>query len=167
LPYEIFQDAVTAGIAENHYLHEMVKQLVTKCKGRTLILVERLKQGDALASMIPNAYWIQGEDKIEDRKKVIQKLKTSDHVVAIVSQKIISKGLDVKIHNLINAAGGKASHSIIQRMGRGLRTANDKDVLKYYDFFFNINGYLRDHSENRIKILTKEGHPVAIREQLH
>jgi len=166
LPYEIFQDAVTAGIAENPHLHDMVKTVATKCKGRTLVLVERLKQGDALAAMIPGAHWIQGKDKVDDRKEVIDKLKSSENVIAIVSQKIISKGLNVKIHNLINAAGGKGKSSVIQRMGRGLRTAGDKDVLKYYDFFFNINGYLRDHAETRVKILSKEGHPVAIREEI-
>jgi superfamily II DNA or RNA helicase len=143
-----------------------VKKIAVKSKGRTLILVERLTQGDALAAMIPGAFWIQGKDDPKVRKEVIDKLKTSDSVVAIVSQKIISKGLDVKVHNLINAAGGKASHSIIQRMGRGLRTAADKDVLKYYDFFFNINDYLRDHSEERVKILKNEGHPVTIVENL-
>jgi superfamily II DNA or RNA helicase len=127
--------------------------------------VERLDQGDALHAMIPGSHWIQGVDKIDAKKAVIEKLRTDDNVVAIVSQKIISKGIDVKIHNLINAAGGKAEHSVIQRMGRGLRTAGDKDILKYYDFLFNINDYLRDHSEQRIKCLQNEGHPVAIKEE--
>ena len=44
--------------------------------------------------------------------------------------------------SLINAAGGQADHLIIQRMGRGLRTAEDKESLKYFDFMFNINDYL-------------------------
>jgi superfamily II DNA or RNA helicase len=165
LPYEIYQDAVKFGIAHNHHLHDMVKELAGKLTGRTLILVERLDQGDALHAMIPGSHWIQGVDKIDAKKAVIEKLRTDDNVVAIVSQKIISKGIDVKIHNLINAAGGKAEHSVIQRMGRGLRTAGDKDILKYYDFLFNINDYLRDHSEQRIKCLQNEGHPVAIKEE--
>lgn len=166
LPYEIFQDAVKYGIAENHYFHSIVKKIVKKCTGRTLILVERLVQGDALASMIPGAFWIQGKDDPEIRKEVKEKLRTSDNIVAIVSQKIISKGIDVKIHNLINAAGGKSEASMIQRMGRGLRTADDKDILNYYDFLFNINDYLRDHSEERIKCLKAEGHPVRIVEEI-
>lgn len=162
IPYEVFQDAVKFGLAENPYFLKLVKKLALGMSGRTLILVERLVQGDSLAAMIPNSFWIQGEDHPDLRKKVIQKLKTSNEVIAIVSQKIISKGLDVKVHNLINAAGGKAKHSIIQRMGRGLRTAEDKDILNYHDFLFNINGYLRDHSEERIKCLKREGHPIII-----
>jgi superfamily II DNA or RNA helicase len=166
LPYAIWQDAVDLGIAQNKVLHKMVKKLTKQCKGRTLILVERLIQGDQIKEMIPNAYWIKGEDKIDVRKEVIQKLKSSRNVVAIVSQKIISAGLDVKIHNLINAAGGKAGHSVIQRMGRGLRTASDKESLKYFDFFFNTNDYLRDHSERRVNILVEEGHTVEIKEDI-
>ena len=54
---------------------------------------------------------------------------------------------------------------MVQRLGRGLRTANDKDILHYYDFLFNINNYLRDHAEERIKCITKEGHPIVIKEE--
>jgi len=165
IPYEIYQDAIKYGLEENHHLHLMVKKIAQAEKGRRLILVERLDQGDAIAALIPGAFWIQGRDDMNVRKEVVNKLKNADDIVAIVSQKLISKGLDVKIHTLINAAGGKATHSIIQRMGRGLRTASDKDILHYYDFLFNINDYLRDHSEERIKCLTKEGHPVVIKEE--
>lgn len=162
LPYDIWADAVKYGIELNDYLHKIVKKLCSKSKGRTLVLVERLNQGDTLANMIPGTFWIKGEDDPNIRQEVIDKLKYSDNVTVIASQKIISKGIDVRIHNLINAAGGKASHSIIQRMGRGLRTADDKNTLKYYDFLFNINDYLRDHSEERIKVLKKEGHSIKI-----
>ena len=75
---------------------------------------------------------------------------------------IFNTGINVYVHNLINAAGGQADHQIIQRMGRGLRTAKDKEILKYYDFIFKINKYLQQHSEKRIKILKKEGHEVKI-----
>jgi superfamily II DNA or RNA helicase len=70
------------------------------------------------------------------------------------------------LHNLINAAGGQAEHIIIQRMGRGLRTAGDKDELNYFDFVFEINDYLMKHSKKRIKILEKEGHEVVVKENL-
>ena len=51
-------------------------------------------------------------------------------------------------------------------MGRGLRTAEDKELLKYYDFIFEINSYLEKHSWQRVKILEKEGHPIKIIESL-
>jgi len=167
LPYEIYLDAVTRGIAENFHFHEVVKKLVSKLKGRTLILVERIAHGDTLASMIPDALWVQGKDDLETRKHVIEQLKKSKKkTVAIATQGIFNAGVNFMTHNLINAAGGKAEHQIIQRIGRGLRTAGDKEQLNYYDFVFEINDYLFDHSRKRIKILKKEGHDLEIKNEI-
>ena len=67
---------------------------------------------------------------------------------------------------MINAMGGKADHDIIQRMGRGLRRAEDKNGLQFFDFVFNINEYLLDHSLHRIKVLKGEGHEVQVRDEI-
>jgi superfamily II DNA or RNA helicase len=165
LKYEIYMDAVTRGIAENWTFHEMVKKLSDRLDGRTLILVERIIQGDALASLIPGSLWVQGKDDLDTRKMVIEKLKTSKNkVVAIGTQQIFQAGINVMAHNVINAAGGQADHHIIQRVGRGLRTADDKEILNYYDFLFENNEYLMKHSKKRIEILKKEGHEVLVEE---
>ena len=167
LEYEIYLDAVTRGIAENFIFHKIVTKLAKKLKGRTLILVDRIAHGDALFSMIPDVLWVQGKDDLETRKLVIEKLKKSkDDVISISTQQIFNTGINVKVHNLINAAGGQADHQIIQRLGRGLRTADDKDVLNYYDFIFYNNKYLLNHSRKRIKILKNEGHEVVIKENI-
>lgn len=165
LEYEIYLDAVTRGIAENWGFHEMVVKLANKLEGRTLILVDRIAHGDALFSMMSHALWVQGKDDLETRKVVIDKLKNSkEKTIAIATQQIFNAGINVKTHNVINAAGGQADHHIIQRVGRGLRTAEDKDILNYFDFVFHNNQYLLNHSRKRIKILQKEGHDVKIQE---
>jgi superfamily II DNA or RNA helicase len=167
LPYEIYLDAVTRGIAENWKFHDIVKRLVAKLDGRTLILVDRIAHGDALSSMIPGALWVQGKDDLETRRYVIEQLKRSKKkIVAIATQQIFNAGVNFMAHNVINAAGGQADHQIIQRIGRGLRTADDKEQLYYYDFVFEINDYLFSHSKKRIKILTKEGHDVEVKEEI-
>jgi superfamily II DNA or RNA helicase len=164
--YEPFQDAVTLGISHNVYFHQVIQRLARKLEGRTLILVERLDQGEMLKKMIPEASWISGKDKMKVRKEVIESLKSDDKAIAIVMQKIITAGINVFIHNLINAAGGKAEHSIIQRLGRGLRKADDKDILKYYDFIFATNEYLLNHSGSRVKTVRDEGHEVIIKDEI-
>jgi len=166
IPYDIYIDAVTNGIAENWKFHNIVKRLAATLKGRTLILVERTAHGDTLNKLIPGSLWVQGKDDDDTRKEVIEKLKTNEQCIAIATQGIFNTGINVFIHNLINAAGGQADHQIVQRMGRGLRTADDKDILNYYDFVFNINDYLMEHSKKRIKILTKEGHELVIKEDV-
>lgn len=169
IPYDIYLDAVTNGIANNWKFHELIKNLtLKKCKGRTLILVERIDHGIALNNLIEDSIWIKGKDTLKTRKEVIKQLSKSskENVVAIATQKILNSGINCHLHNLINCAGGKADHTIIQRMGRGLRTAEDKDILNYYDFIFNINPYLLKHSKKRVKILKDEGHDITIKKEL-
>ena len=164
LPYELYQDAIDKGIVNNDVLHKKVLDICINVKGRTLILVDRIAHGDNLKKLIPTAYWITGQDTNDTRKQVIDMLQTSKHTcIAIATQQIFNTGINVKIHNLINAAGGQADHLIIQRMGRGLRTADDKEEVLYVDFLFENNPYLKKHSKKRIKILEKEGHSVEIK----
>jgi superfamily II DNA or RNA helicase len=105
---------------------------------------------------------------MKTRKEAIEMLKKSkEDITILATQQIFNTGVSFFCHNLINAAGGQADHQIIQRMGRGLRTANDKEILNYYDFVFDINKYLKQHSEKRIKILKKEGHIIEIKENIN
>ena len=139
--------------------------MAKKQKGRTLILVDRIAHGDALHNLLPGSLWVQGKDNAETRKSVIKELqKAKENLIAIATQQIFNTGINVHPNNLINAAGGQADHMIIQRMGRGLRTADDKERLNYFDFVFDINDYLLDHSNKRIDILGKEGHEIEIQD---
>jgi superfamily II DNA or RNA helicase len=164
IPHDIYIDAVTNGLVENDYFHDRLVQLTSQMQGRTLILVERLAHGDALLKRIPSALWVQGKDDDETRKQVIEKLQKEKNCIAIATQGIFNTGINVFVHNLINAAGGQADHLIIQRMGRGLRTASDKEELNYIDFIFEINPYLHKHSLKRIKILKQQGHDIEVLE---
>jgi superfamily II DNA or RNA helicase len=167
LPYAVYQDAVTLGIAENWHFHKIVTRLAASLQGRTLILVDRLAHGDYLESLIPGALWVRGKDDQDTREFVIDKLKKSkENTVAIATQGIFNAGIDVFVHNLINAASGQADHQIVQRIGRGLRAAPDKDMLNYFDFVFEINDYLLSHSKKRIKILTDEKHEVIVKNEI-
>jgi len=161
LPHDIYIDAVTRGIAENNEFHDMVKEIAIRQKGRTLILVDRIAHGDTLHKMIPDSLWVQGKDDSATRKFVIKELQQSkENLIAIATQQIFNTGINVFLHQLINAAGGQADHQIIQRMGRGLRISSDKEDLKYFDFIFDINPYLLEHSKKRIKILIDQGHII-------
>lgn len=160
LDYEVYIDAVQKGIVENHELNKVIADLAcVKLSGRTLILVERIQHGDILASLIPNSLWVKGEDNAETRSEVIRQLNESKNdTVAIATTGIFNTGISTFIHNLINAAGGKADHLVIQKIGRGLRTAKDKKELNYFDFYFENNEYLEKHSKKRVDVISKLGH---------
>jgi superfamily II DNA or RNA helicase len=51
---------------------------------------------------------------------------------------------------------------LIQKIGRGLRRTVDKDKLEYHDFIFTFNPALQSHSEERMKVLEQQGHPVIV-----
>jgi superfamily II DNA or RNA helicase len=130
LELSIYSEAVDLGIVNNMHLHNKVVDITNALSGRTLILVDRIAHGDQLKKLIPTACWITGKDDNDSRKEVITMLQNSKtSCIAIATQQIFNTGINVKIHNLINAAGGQADHLIIQRMGRGLRTADDKKAL--------------------------------------
>lgn len=157
----MWTDAVQHAMVDSMQLHDTTCSVCNALKGRTLILVDRIEHGDELFRRMPNSIWVKGKDNRKTRKAVIETLQTAKHdVVAIATQQIFNTGVNFFIHNLINAAGGKADHTIIQRMGRGLRTAKDKSSLLYIDFDFLNNEYLERHSKKRVKILTSEGHEV-------
>lgn len=162
LAYEPYQDAVKLGIEQNFHFHEMVTRLAKSRKGRTLIVVERIEQGDYLKQLMPDAYWIQGKNKLDERIPMINALKKDDKCIAIAMKQIMTAGINVMIHDLINASGGEGAHNIIQLIGRGLRNASDKEMLQYHDFMFLNNDYLRKHSEWRFEVLQKEGHTVTL-----
>jgi superfamily II DNA or RNA helicase len=167
LAYEPYQDAIKLGIEQNFHFHDIVKRLSMKCPGRTLIVVERIEQGKYLEQLIPGSTFIQGSTALKDREPVINAMKVGETCVAIVMRQIITAGINVRIHDLINASGGEAAHNIIQLMGRGLRPANDKELLRYHDFHFLMNDYLRSHSEWRMEVLKREGHKVTIKESIN
>lgn len=164
-PYLLYTDAVTLGISENDDFHNVIANLALSLSGRTLILVERIKQGDALKEKLGNAIWVSGKDDGETRQEVIEKLKYDQNTIGIATSKIFSTGVNVFIHNLINAAGGQADHTVKQKLGRGLRKAEDKGDLNYFDILFENNEYLKKHSKKRIKILESEGHTVDIKSE--
>ena len=161
LAYEPYQDAVKLGIEQNFYFHDVVKRLARSLEGRTLIVVERIEQGEYLSQLLPGSFWIQGKNSLKEREPVINALRKGENCIAIIMRPIITAGINVRIHNLINAAGGEGAHNVIQQMGRGLRIAEDKDVLKYFDFHFLMNDYLRKHAEWRMQVLEHEGHDVT------
>jgi len=153
------------GVICNQYFHQKIKDIIDSYEsGRILILVERLDHGDALAKMIPGSYWVQGKDDEETRKFVIDKLTKSDpgEKVCAISSKIFTTGINIFLHAIVNAAGYKSDIMTIQRIGRGLRKAEDKERLDYHDFYFMNNHYLEEHSKARITWLKAEGHKIEL-----
>jgi superfamily II DNA or RNA helicase len=166
IAHEPYMDAVTMGIAHNLDFLDIVTKLARKLTGRTLVLVERLDQGEFLKQLMPEAHWLSGSDSLDARAEVFQELRYGENIIVICMRHIITAGINVYLMNMINAAGGQAEHSIVQQLGRGLRCADDKEILNFYDFMFKTNQYLFKHSLNRVKVFTEEGHEIIMKESI-
>lgn len=167
IEYDIFIDAVTNGVANNWYFHQLVSKLAIAQKGRTLILVERTIHGDHLNGLIPNSLWVYGKDDEQTRNYVIEQMQTSkDNVVAIGTRQIFDTGINFKVHNIIDCCINAPEHGIIQLTGRGLRLADDKTCLNYYSFIHRTNKYLEKHSRAKVRTLKKEKQNVIIKDEI-
>ena len=167
-PHDIYalnyQDAYEQGIIKNKHFHDKVKQIMDSYdSGRHIIVVERIEHGDALHTTIPGSLWVQGSDDQKTRERIIEQLCNSepDEKVIAIATRILQTGVNIFVHSVTNAAGYKSDIMTIQRIGRGLRTAKDKERLDYHDFMFNNNDYLMRHSKARMKYLKKEGHKIV------
>ena len=168
IAYEPYMDAIKLGVEQNFHFHDMVAKIAKHCPGRTLIVVERIEHGRYLNQLIPGSSFLYGDLNLKQREPILNALKDEKggRYIGIIQKRIITAGINLKIHDLINAAGGEAAHNVIQLIGRGLRLAGDKDKLRYHDFLFLNNSYLQEDAEWRIKVLEKEGHPVTIHDNL-
>ena len=64
------------------------------------------------------------------------------------------------LNTVINCSGGKSGIAVIQRIGRALRTHHSKDKATIYDFNDIFSSKLEKHSNERMKVIKKEGHKI-------
>jgi len=129
--------------------------------GNTLILVDRIESGQKLCSMIEGAVFISGQDKAKDRKEQYSSF-SDDGKILVASYGIAAVGIDVsRIFNLILLEPGKSFVRVIQSIGRGVRTAADKDFVNIYDITSTAK-YSKKHLTERKRFYKEEKYPFTI-----
>lgn len=99
--------------------------------------------------------YITGQDSSARRKRIIEKYKAGE-VDCLVASTILDEGFDAPATQyLILAGGGKAEHRQVQRIGRGMRTATDKERLVVVDFS-DKGRWLGTHSKQRLAAYERE-----------
>ena len=89
------------------------------------------------------------KEHLDQRLDAIDRLNKGD-IDILLASKIFNKGADIpQIRSCLNAAAGKSSINALQRLGRGLRTADDKDVVVFFDFMDRSSSTLTKHSNFR------------------
>ncbi|MDC0002508.1 DEAD/DEAH box helicase family protein [bacterium] len=143
---------------------EYMASLLNKVKesGNTLILVDRISAGEALAELIPNSTFVSGSVKVKDRKETYDTIREGTNEVIIATYGVAAVGLNIpRIFNLVLLEPGKSFVRVIQSIGRGVRKAKDKDFVQIWDLTSTCK-YAKRHLTQRKKFYKEAEYPFTI-----
>ena len=130
--------------------------------GNTLVLVNRIDTGDKLINLLPNAVFINGSVKLDDRKEEYDEVKTSDDKIIVATYGVAAVGINIpRIFNLVLIEPGKSFVRVIQSIGRGIRKAEDKDFVQIWDITSTCK-YAKRHLTERKKYYKDAKYPFTI-----
>ena len=130
--------------------------------GNTLVLIGQIKTGEMLIKRLPNAVFVRGATKNEDRKETYDEVATSDTKLIVATYGVASVGINIpRIFNLVLIEPGKSFVRVIQSIGRGIRKAHDKDFVQIWDVTSNCK-YSKRHLTTRKKYYREAQYPFDI-----
>jgi superfamily II DNA or RNA helicase len=103
--------------------------------GNTLVLVDRVAAGHALAALLGEAaVFVSGATKAKARQDEYDEISISSGKIIIATYGIAAVGINIpRIFNLVLIEPGKSFVRVIQSIGRGIRKAEDKDHVEIWD----------------------------------
>ena len=143
---------------------QFIADLIDKIRaeGNTLILVDRIKTGQLLESIIVDSVFVQGRTKMEDREEEYDSIATEQHKVIIATYGVAAVGINLpRIFNLVLVEPGKSFVRVIQSIGRGIRKAEDKDHVQVWDITSTCK-FSKRHLTTRKKFYKEANYPFTI-----
>ena len=159
-----FSPAYDAAIVMHRERNKMIIDQLKTCPKPAIVLVKRIAHLKILDRMTKeeqlSSVTLQGEDDLKKRKRVLKSFgKTRD----ILITSLFKEGFDFdEIKTVIIAEGGRSVIKTIQRVGRGMRIAQNKNEVIIVDFNDTSCKVLKDHSRERIKIYEEQGFKVCL-----
>jgi len=130
--------------------------------GNTLVLVNRIDTGNKLLANIPEAVFISGEVKLDDRKEEYDEVKTANDKIIVATYGVAAVGINIpRIFNLVLIEPGKSFVRVIQSIGRGIRKAEDKDFVQIWDITSTCK-YAKRHLTERKKYYKEAKYPFTV-----
>jgi len=161
-------------IAQNTARNLAVLRLVHSTKAPRIVFVRTKLHQQELVRMIKDCVYVNDETDAQTANNDLTKLRNG-LVDTLVSTPIYRQGVDIpEIATVINAAGGKATIDVIQKVGRGSRIrqvdGSTKDTFEVYDICDTDCGcegelhrgckWVREHSTSRRKAYEEFGYRV-------
>ena len=158
-----FQDEYSFLVTDPTRLNWMaskIKELALT--GNTLVLINRIETGNKLIELIPDAAFVSGGMKLDDRKEEYDEIKTSDNKIIVATYGVAAVGINIpRIFNLVLIEPGKSFGRVIQSIGRGIRKAEDKDFVQIWDITSTCK-YAKRHLTERKKYYKDAKYPFTI-----
>ena len=142
------------------YIADIIKYVTTK--GSSLILIDRIDTGKQLMKLLPNSVFVSGEMDTDDRKDHYQNINYTDNQILIATYGVAAVGINIqRLFNIIMIEPGKSFIKVIQSIGRGLRTAKDKNFVNIYDIGSDCK-YAGRHLTKRKNYYKKQQYPYKV-----
>ena len=142
------------------WISDKIKQVSQT--GNTLVLINRIDTGKKLIELIPDAVFVSGGMKLDDRKEEYDEIKTSDNKIIVATYGVAAVGINIpRIFNLVLIEPGKSFVRVIQSIGRGIRKAEDKDHVEIWDMTSACK-YAKRHLTERKKFYKEAKYPFTL-----
>ena len=136
-------------------------------EGNTLILVGKIETGKLLTQYTEElgfeAVFISGGTKAKDRADEYASVHEAEGKIMYATYGAAAVGINIpRIFNLFLIEPGRSFVRVIQSIGRGLRTAKDKDEVKIYDVTSSCK-FSKRHLTDRKKFYAEKEYPFKIK----
>ena len=142
------------------YIARLISTIVDS--GNTLILVDRISAGRALAERLPNSVFVSGATKAGERKEHYDEVAEASDKIIIATYGVAAVGINIpRIFNLVLLEPGKSFVRVIQSIGRGIRRAEDKDFVQIWDITSTCK-FAKRHLTKRKAFYKEANYPFTV-----
>ena len=161
--FRSFQDEYSFLVTDDDRLTWIANKIKTlSLSGNTLVLINRIDTGNKLIERLPEAVFVSGGMKLDDRKEEYDEIKTSDDKIIVATYGVAAVGINIpRIFNLVLLEPGKSFVRVIQSIGRGIRKAEDKDQVEIWDITSACK-YSKRHLTERKKFYKDAKYPFTV-----
>lgn len=152
------------------FRNKTISKIALKTKKNCLVLVDRIEHGELLVATMraldkeKEVFFIRGEVEGEVREEIRKLMEKKDNIVCVAISSIFSTGINISnLHYIVFANTCKAKVSVIQSIGRGVRTHDGKTHVIVFDIHDNFR-YGNKLFEERRKLYQSQGFKMERRE---
>ena len=161
-----YQDEVDL-LVRDERRNKFIVNLTNHLKGNTLVLFQFVeKHGAVLYDMMKDldrkVFYVHGGTDTETRENIREITEKEKNAIIVASYGTFSTGINIRnLHNVVFSSPSKSRIRVLQSIGRGLRTTNDKTGATLLDIADDLTWKSRQnftlrHFMERINIYNEE-----------